>query len=432
MLKYVVPGELPLVRQFHGTREATLAGFTPAILTFFPGADLVRECVRRFLEREGVLCRLMDPRGGIAQQLQREFEGLPDFLPRERGGLLMPRDEVLARIRLDRFRLPDGIACGLGVAALVESVLRQAALSRGWGGARNARGGELVERTEGSGLLRPATVDHLRVVFDQRSLSLRDAMAHAAFFADDTAQVEVTVAGLTRTMALLVEDFDRGGVIGNLQASPRWDEGHALAPEHLARIDEPYGPGLNIVDQLQDDEARAHVFRVLDGATPDKRLLGTAAFLLWISGQRDEHAGGPTDDAQQFAALFGGLLTLEELLRGLYETDNQPVLRVTPGGNGMVRCHLAMLDDRAGELLEQARLEHLFRHYGIGAECLSSFSAARAVRDLAFHGAWQALSPPWARYTHLVVKLLFTLCSIAHFRSTTSAGGQQSGGHPLR
>ncbi len=139
------------------------------------------------------------------------------------------------------------------------------------------------------------------------------------------------------------------------------------------------------------------MFCVLAVATPDKRLLGIAAFLLWICAQRDEHVGGPTDNTLQFAALFGSLLMFQEPLRGLYEADKQPVLRVTPGDNGTVRCHLALLDDQAGELREQARLEHLFRHYGIEAECLRSFAAVRAGRDLSFHGAWQALSSPWSR-----------------------------------
>src|SRR3954466_13833270 len=105
---------------------------------------------------------------------------------------------------------------------------------------------------------------------------------------------------------------------------------------------------------MKDDDARSHVFKVLSAATPDKRLLGSAGFLLWISGQRDEHAGGPFDDAQQFAALFGSLLTLEELLRALYEANGQRVLRLTPDGE-TVRCHLATLDDQPGELLEPAR-----------------------------------------------------------------------------
>ena len=48
--------------------------------------------------------------------------------------------------------------------------------------------------------------------------------------------------------------------------------------------------------------------------------------------------------------------------------------------------------------------------------------AVKAVRDLAFHGCWGALPGPWARYTQLVVKLIFTLCSIAHFDPPRKSG----------
>ena len=189
--------------------------------------------------------------------------------------------------------------------------------------------------------------------------------------------------------------------------------------QHLSLIDEQYQPGLNIVDQLRDDDARAHVFRVFAAATPEKRLLGSGSFLLWISGQRDEHAGPSFDDAA-VCTLFSSLVTLEELLRALYEADNQRVLRVTPD-HGVVRCHLAMLDDQPGELLKATRLKQLFRHYGIEEACIRSFIAVKAVRNLAFHGCWGAFPSPWSRYTHLVVKLIFTLCSIAHFYALKNA-----------
>jgi hypothetical protein len=356
----------------------------------------------------------MNPDDGITESLARAFDELPEYVPRHSGGILMPKELALSESRRDRFRMPDGIACALGIATLTESLLRQVVSAKKWGGPQNARGGELVTRVGANVALAPGTVANLQVIFDQRSLSLRDAMAHAASFADDEARVDSVVGGLSQTLALLVRDLAAAKVLDEALAAPRWDAGTALDPAYLARIDEQYGPGLNIVDQLRDDDARKHVFKVLATATPDKRLLGSAGFLLWISGQRDEHAGQQFDDAQQFAALFGSLLTLEELLRALYEANGQRVLRVAPG-SGVVRCHLAMLDDQPGELLERPCLETLFRHYGIEENCVNSFLAVKAVRDLAFHGCWEALPKPWARYTHLVVKLIFTLCSIAHF-----------------
>jgi hypothetical protein len=415
ILKYIAPGALPVIRSFEKTAAPTLAGLTPPLIAKFPGADLVHECLRRYIGREGVLTHFMDPDAPITGKLARAFDALDEFVPRHAGGLFVPKGLALSENRRDRFRMPDGIACGLGLATLTECLLRQAVVAKNWGGPKNARGGELVARVQAQIALSPETVANLEVIFDQRSLSLRDAMAHAAFFADDEARVEAVVGGLSQTLALLVNDLAVANVLGDALAAPRWDAGGALDAAQLALIDEQYGPGYNIVDQIRDDEARDHVFKVLSVATPDKRLLGSAAFLLWISGQRDEHAGEPFDDAQQFAALFGSLLTLEELVRALYEANSQRVLRVTPGGD-VVRCHLAMLDDQPGELLERRALEALFRHFGIEEKFVSSFLAVRAVRDLAFHGCWEALPKPWARYTHLVVKLIFTLCSIAHFK----------------
>jgi len=117
---------------------------------------------------------------------------------------------------------------------------------------------------------------------------------------------------------------------------------------------------------MLDDTARKHVFRVIKILTPDKRLLGCSGFLLWVSGQHDEKVD-TSDDAQWFAALFAGLITLEELFRALYEVDGQRVLTTIDDGDGILRCHLAMLDDQPGQLLDPTKLGQLFRYAPLGA-----------------------------------------------------------------
>jgi hypothetical protein len=109
---------------------------------------------------------------------------------------------------------------------------------------------------------------------------------------------------------------------------------------------------------------------------------------------------------------MAGLITLEELFRALYEVDGQRVLTTSDDGEGILRCNLAMLDDRPGQLLDPAKMGRLFRFAPLGPGELRSYRAIRAVRDKAFHGAWQALSAPWARFTHLTMKVIFHLCSI--------------------
>lgn len=423
VLKYIGPNTIPVIQSFPGQPKTTLDGLSEVIVTKFPGADILRECLGRYISRKGVLTHLISPDAPISESLANEFEMLPSFVPRQPGGILMPKELALSENRRDRFRVPEGIACALGIATLTESLLRQMVSAKSWGGSKNARGGELVNRVRDNVNLDPETVANLQVIFDQQSLSLRDATAHAAFFADDEVRLDAVIGGLSQTLAFLIRDLTAAKILDAALAATRWGAGILIDPTHLALIDEQYSPGLNIVDQMKDDDTRKHVFKVIATATPDKRLLGSAGFLLWISGQRDEHTNEPLNDAQQFATLFGSLLTLEELLRALYEANGQRVLRVTKGRDA-VRCHLAMLDDKPGELLERSRLEMLFKHYGIEENCIQSFHAVKAVRDLAFHGCWEALPRPWARYTHLAVKLIFTLCSIAHFDTLRKESGQ--------
>ncbi|OWK46918.1 hypothetical protein [Fimbriiglobus ruber] len=411
ILKYLVDGADPAIGTFTAPGVATLAGFTTELERTFPEAKLIRTCLERYQKREGVLCRFINPESAITAHLAEDFERLPDVVPRKAGGLVMPKSVALTETRRDRFRIPDGVVCAVGLGTLLESLLRQTVIALKLGGPIKARGGELVRRVGEKLALRDETKEALQIVFDQRSLSLRDAMSHSAFFADDEARLDAVIAGLTRTLALLVEDLVSTGQLGAILAQDRWDKGESLRADDVATLTQQFQPGYNLVDQLLDDTARKHVFRVIRILTPDKRLLGWSGFLLWVSGQHDEKVD-TTDDAQQFAALFAGLITLEELFRALYEVDKQRVLTTIDDGDGILRCHLAMLDDQPGQLLDPTKLGKLFLFAPLDAATQKSFQAVRAVRDKAFHGAWEALPAPWARYNHLTMKVIFLICSI--------------------
>jgi hypothetical protein len=411
VIKYLTPGEEPTIRWFAGDTTATLDGFTPELLATFSDAALARTCLDRYLRHEGVLCRYIPPDSPIAEPLREEFERLPDTVVRQASGLVMSREAALAQARREWLRMPDGIACAVGLATFIESLLRQAVTALNLGSPANARGGELAHRLADAGLVGDETADNLRVIFDQRSLSLRDAMAHAAFFADDRERVDHMIGGLSQTLRLIQQDLGTAGRWNDVLAHPRWDDGETIAPEHVATIQEQFQPGLNLVDQLLNDEPRRHTFQVIRALVPDKRLLGWAGFLLWVSGQHDEHTG-TADEAHHFAALFGGLLTLEELLRALCEVDHQRILRVVSDAGGPLRCYLAMLDDQPGELLDLTRLRSLFRYGRLEDTAVKCFAAVQALRDKMFHGAWRALPRPWAMSTHLVMKMIFKLCAI--------------------
>jgi len=141
VLKYVGPDAFPAIQGFDGHQPPTLDGFSPEILGKFPAADLVRDCLHRYASREAVLTRLMDPDGPITGGLTRAFGDLDAFVPRRRGGVFVPKATALAEGRRDRFRIPDGIACALGVATLLESLLRQVAFAKGLGRPRRTREG---------------------------------------------------------------------------------------------------------------------------------------------------------------------------------------------------------------------------------------------------------------------------------------------------
>ena len=65
----------------------------------------------------------------------------------------------------------------------------------------------------------------------------------------------------------------------------RWDVGEALAAEHLTLIDEQYGPGFNIVDQIRMTPLVSMYSRYL---LPLRQTSDSAErqFLLWIAGQK--------------------------------------------------------------------------------------------------------------------------------------------------
>jgi len=175
VLKYLVDGTDPTIRTFTGPGPATLAGFTVELEGAFPQAKLIRTCLERYRKREGVLCRFIDPESAITPQLAEDFEQLPDVVTRQASGLVMPKSVALAETRRDRFRIPDGVVCAVGLGTLLESLLRQTVIALKLGGPAKARGGELVRRVGEKLTLRDETKEALQIVFDQRSLSLRDA-----------------------------------------------------------------------------------------------------------------------------------------------------------------------------------------------------------------------------------------------------------------
>lgn len=142
---------------------------------------------------------------------------------------------------------------------------------------------------------------------------------------------------------------------------------------------------------------------------PDKFEMARTASLLWVSGQEDARCGRG-DNTHHFAAIHAGLVVLEELFRAVYERHGRRVLRVQNDGPDRVRCELAILDNRAGELLDPAAL----RDITDTAECHESFAemmvAVRELRDHVLHAAWHALADEPQMHHHLIAKAIYWLC----------------------
>lgn len=415
--KYLSPGTIPAFRMFASQVGGfSYAGFTPSLSRLFPESAHVRGCLERFERREGILQLLIDPTSPITQSLAQEFAELDPYVQRDLGGIVMPKDLALEMSRRDGFKMPDGVICAVSLAVLIESVLRQSVIPLQLGGGVNQRPAEIVRRLRDTITLRPVTVATLEMVFDNRCLSPRDAMAHGAFFAGNEGLLHGGLVDMTNGLQHLVEDFTAAGVEVAVFQGPRWDAGRTIPADVLALIEEQGQPGLNLVDQMSDDEARAHVFRMLDGLTPDKAKMGKAAFLLWINGQRLEHEG-IRDDTVDFAATYAGLIVLEELWRSVYEVYGERTLIVSDEGHGVAKCELAILDNRPGHLLEEATMRRVFGATCDDAGFLPSIDACRLIRDLVLHDVWSAVQPPYSRFAHILMKVLFTLCGAVGFRA---------------
>ena len=255
--KYLGPGSVPVIRLFEpSSGDVDLSCFTPQLVGLFPEAVHVRDCLQRFQSRDGVLMWLVDPEGPITGSLAADFQKLPDFVPREAGGLSMPKGCALELSRRDGLKMPDGVICAVSLAVLIESVLRQTVQTLHLGGGVNQRPAKIIPRLDDKVRLRPQTRELLETLFDPEALSPRDAMAHGAFFAGSERRVCDALAGMARCLDLLQDDLCHAGVDANVFKSSRWDSGVILPSDVLQLLDEQESPGPNLVDQMSNDHAR--------------------------------------------------------------------------------------------------------------------------------------------------------------------------------
>jgi hypothetical protein len=339
------------------------------------------------------------------------FASKPPFMQSPTSDLMLPKDVALGEARRDLIRLPDGVVCAVSLGVLLESVLRQVASALNLSGTQNARGGDLSRKVGLAVDLSTRTTQLLGVVFDQHSLNFRDAMAHGAFFAADQARLESVLAGLSQSLDHLGKDVVTAGLETKVYQAQRWDEGQTLDPAARATLVREYQNERNLTTSIfsRGRYSWMSAWRKMELLIPDKLEMAQAASLLWVSGQEDARRG-LGDNTHHFAAIFAGLVVLEELFRAVYERHGRRVLRVQGDGPDRVRCELAILDSRAGDLLDPAALRDITGT----AACHESFTemlvAVREVRDRVLHGAWHALTDAPQLYHHLIAKAIYWLC----------------------
>jgi hypothetical protein len=318
---------------------------------------------------------------------------------------------ALGEARRSTIRLPDGVICAVSLGVLIESVLRQVASALNLGGSLSTRGAELLRRVGPAACLSPRTRELLAVVFDQHSLNLRDAMAHGAFFAADQTRLESVLAGLSQSLNHLSLDLIAAGVETTVYQAPRWDEGRTLDTKVRATLAQEYGPGQNLTTVIfsRGRYSWMDAWRKMELLIPDKFEMAQAASLLWVSGQEDAKLGRG-DDTHHFAAIFAGLVVLEELFRAVYEQHGRRVLRVQDDGPDRVRCELSILDSRAGDLLDPTALRSITDTLECHDSIAEMMMAVREVRDHVLHGTWNALTDAPEMYHHLIVKAIYWLC----------------------
>jgi hypothetical protein len=423
VLKFLSRRTWPSVRFFPVGLDCTLLGFHPTLESRFPEAVHVRICLDRYMRQEGVITRFIDPDGPVVPSLESLYDSKPDLLVRPQTGLVVPKSAALAQHRRDWLRMPDGVVCAVSLSVLLESVLRQTVFALALGGGANAKGGDLLSSVSPAVPLQIETVELLGVVFDQRSLNLRDAMAHGAFFASDSERLEATLAGLSQALKCLIEDLVATGMDAKVFGAPRWDARRTLDADISAIAHQQYRPDRNLALRLLPQGRWARAWHLMERLTPDKLDMARVASLLWVSGQEDAKRSRG-DDTHHFATIHACLITVEELFRAVYEIHGRRVLRVQRENADRVRCELSILDSQPGQLLDPASLSLVFGKWYEDEEFRRVLDAVRAVRDQVLHGAWHALQDPLYLYSHLIAAMIYALCDVVGFDSsheTTSA-----------
>lgn len=418
VLKYLQSGHFPSQPTIQASAQASVTCITSELEAKISEARPLKEALLSYLENGGIISQFLDVGGHVAEGLEEEFRNLPQYIPVQ-GQILLPRKDGLEINRKVRYSLPDGIVCAIGLTIVLESLLRQIQTSLGIQGGLNLRPKKLIERLKAEIPFSKKTTANLDITFGASQISLRDAVAHGVFIADDDKAVMEIVAALTETLNLLNFDLVKSGKSKSVLTSPPWHTGYNLDAAHEQTFSEQFARS-NLFKQPGIIALRKHAFSVFKVLIPDKASLCRASCLFWSDLGQSTPGRLSNNVAAEFVGILGGLISLEELFRAVQEHHGQRVLWPLPQNSAStsIRSHLSMMDDQTNGLLDSVKLKSVFGSQADSIDFQKCVHAVKALRDNVLHGGWGGLSLPKEQYLHLIVKLLFTLTTTVTLDST--------------
>lgn len=414
VLKYLAVDRKPEQPTLPCDKPATSSCITADLERLIPEASPLKHALQSYLEHGGIISRFLNTVGNVAEGLEDQFADLPLYVPTG-SGILFPKEDVLELHREKRYALPDGIVCAVALTILLESILRQIQASLGIAGSLNLRPKELIGRLDAEVHFSAETKNRLDVIFGTSQIALRDAVAHGVFIADDEQSIAEIVGGLTEAVELIATDLANAGKLADFYAGRTWSQNYTLEQVHENTFREQF-EGSNMIHQKDILAIRKHAFLVFRALIPDKASICRASCLIWPNLGEGRPLNG--DRSAEFVGVIGALISIEELFRAAQEVYGQRVLWPMSQSEGTIRCQLSMLDDQANGLLAPANIRSLFGSQAVSADFQKCIHAVRALRDNVLHGGWGGLSLPKVCYLHLIVKLIFTICTTIGFEAS--------------
>jgi hypothetical protein len=402
VVKYLVRDKAPRVPPLPDVSPTSIVDLAATVSSVCPQAEIVARAVDAFCDKRGFLNDYLDIDKKVEPSYSEAYDQIREYSTKSPGGLYVPKSVALREHRRVGYRIPEGVVCAIGLLGMIEVLLAQVRFVLEGIGSTRVRPTDAVRRILQSDakFLSRDTNEDLDLIFPQRGLSLRDLMAHGAFFFADVTLAERSVGLIVRCFRGLVGDILRHQ--SRQAILSRSHEGISLISESSVGVMEEQLRGAPLTGKMKDIEEIEKATEVIKLLTPDKIHFFRAAMMAWASRK----AQTPIDVCY---GLILGVIVVEELLRARFEEDAEVTLRVTPDGEKCMKFELAILDDTPGNLLEKHALERVFGSAVLKEPFPKVVLAVRQIRDAVMHGRWSDLAGHEQAAHDLVLKWLLSV-----------------------